>query len=245
MLTRFTATAGAFILGAALAVVLPPAAARADCKVINDIAYCDASDTDKRRGSGGSGGGNGGGNTGPGIGCPDDGTGVPGGVCDPTPPAAVQEIPSINLAFDARGSLGLPAPRIHWSPDPRTYVQLRTGLWVDQADFSPFTRSVTAGDQTVTVTATPKNVRWALVETTINCPNAGNPDGTACGYTYQRSSAGQPGGKYHITATITWGVEWQCDGDECDGDGGPLDDISMSSTAELPVDEIQTESQPG
>lgn len=246
MLTRLTATASVFILGAALAPALPPATARADCKVVHLVVDCAASDSDQKDGSGGAGnGGNGGDNSGPGIGCPDQGNGAPGLVCPITAPPPVQQVPSIDLAMNARDLLGLPAPNIHWAPQPRTYVQLRTGLWVDQANFARFDKSVTAGGQTVTAHATPKYVTWDLVETSIQCTNAGSANGTTCGYTYERASASQPDGKYHITATTTWGVTWECAG-ACDPDaGGALDDISMTSAAQLPVDEIQTESQPG
>jgi hypothetical protein len=247
MLTRLIATASVFTVGAALAVALPATTARADCDVVKLVVDCTASDTDRTGGSGGSGGNENGGDTELGPGCADDGNGAPGAICDIPAPAAVQRIPSAELAVQARGSLALPAPHIHWSPDPRTYVQMRTGLWVDQGDFAHFktTPPVTAGDQTVTAYATPKHVTWGLVERTVQCQNAGSTDGTACGYTYQRSSAAQPDGKYHITATITWGVTWTCVGDCDPGAGGALDDISMTSAAELPVDEIQTESQPG
>jgi hypothetical protein len=245
MLTRLTATASAFILGAALAVALPPAAARADCTVKNGLVDCTASDADKRMGRHKGGKHGKGRDTGTGIGCPDQANGVPGLVCPIDAPNPVQRIPSIDLAWRARGDLGLPAPHVHWAPQPRTYVQLRTGLWVDRADFAEFSKSVSAGGQTVTATATPKRVEWGLVETTIQCQSAGSADGTACGYTYQRSSAAQPDGTYHITATITWSVNWTCQG-ACDPNaGGPLDPISMSSAAQLPVDEIQTETQPG
>jgi hypothetical protein len=244
MLTRLTATASVVILGAALAVALPAGPAHADCVVVNDVISCAASDADQKRGSGGSSDGGNGSNNSPDL-CTGLPNGLPGVACTINAPAPVQRIPSIDLAQQARGDLELPAPHIHWSPQPRTYVELRTGLWVDPADFGRFDKSVTAGGQVVTAHATPKYVTWNLVETTIHCRNAGGADGTACGYTYQHSSADHPDGTYHITATITWGVTWNCAGDCDPGAGSALDDISMASAAQLPVDEIQTESQPG
>jgi hypothetical protein len=245
MLTRLMATASVLIVGTALATALPAATARADCTVINGVVYCDASDSDQQSGSNGSNnGGNGGGNTGPGAGCQNQGNGVPGQGCTQNPPAA-PTVASIDLAWQARGNLAPPPPRIHWSPNPRSYVRLRTGLRIDKADFADLDRTVNAGGQQVTAHATPKRVEWNLVETTIQCPNAGSPDSTACGYTYQRSSASQPGGKYQITATIVWSVNWDCAGNCDPGAGGPLPDILAPATALLPVGEIQTESQPG
>jgi hypothetical protein len=245
MLTRLAATAAGIILCAALAVVLTPAAATADCEVIAGVAYCEADDEIQQRGSGNNNDNNGG-NSPPNNGCQNQGNGVPGQGCTEGAPAA-PEVASIDLAWQARGLLGPPTPTIHWSPEPRSYVRLRTGLWVEPGDFAGLRTDppITAGEQTVTAIATPKHVEWNLVEKTIRCSTAGSPDGTECGYTYQRSSAGRPGGEYQITATVVWSVAWTCEGDCDPGAGGPLDDITASSTALLPVDEIQTESQPG
>ncbi|HEU5158025.1 MAG TPA: hypothetical protein VFU43_13600 [Streptosporangiaceae bacterium] len=248
MLKRLAASAAALVFGAALTVAWSPGTALADCKVIDKVAVCDASDADHQGGSGsGSNGSGNGGATGPNNGCQNQGNGIPGQGCLNNPPGPVQQIPSIDLAWDARGLLEPPPPRIRWSPEPRTYVRLRTGLWVEPAGFAPLHTEppVEAGGQTVTAFATPKRVEWNLVETTIQCRSAGSPDGTQCGYSYQRSSAAQPGGRYQITATVVWDVTWTCEGANCDSDGGDLADITMTSTAQLPVDEIQTESQPG
>jgi hypothetical protein len=245
MLTRLAATASGIILCAALANVLTPAAATADCETIGSFVYCDASDADEQEGTDNNSNGEGG-DPAVGAGCQNQGGGVPGQGCTEGAPAE-PDVASINLAWQARGALGPPAPRIRWSPDPRTYVRLRTGLWLEPGVFTTLRTDppITAGGQTVTAIATPKHVEWDLVEKTIQCTNAGGPDSTECGYSYQRSSAGQPGGKYQITATVVWDVTWTCGGDCDPGAGGPLDDITASSTALLPVDEIQTESQPG
>ncbi|HEX6467583.1 MAG TPA: hypothetical protein VF069_00700 [Streptosporangiaceae bacterium] len=254
MLTRLTATASAVILAAALAITLPAAlaapagTARADCVVVNGVVSCVAGGAKHKPGSHRGGKKRTGGNNGPGVGCPGQPNLVPGLLCPINAPAAVRHVPSIDLAWEARGGLVPLAPEIHWSPQPRTYiVKLRTGLWINPDHFTELTHTVgQPGDQTVTAHATPEYVEWNLVETTIRCQNAGSADSTACGYTYQRSSADQPGGKYHITATINWRVTWECNGN-CDPGAGttPLPDISISSAAQLPVDEIQTESQPG
>jgi hypothetical protein len=42
--------------------------------------------------------------------------------------------------------------------------------------------------------------------TSADNPAAASPD---CGHTYTSSSAGQPGGPFQATATITWDVTWQ------------------------------------
>ena len=35
---------------------------------------------------------------------------------------------------------------------------------------------------------------------------------TTCSYTYRRSSAGQPGERYPVTATTTWAITWTATG---------------------------------
>jgi hypothetical protein len=247
MLKRLAAPAVALLLGATMATALPPGTAMADCHEDGGVVICDANDGGQQAGSGGNdaGGSGNGGATGPGPGCQNQGGGVPGQGCTNNPPAAQQDILSSEWAAQARSLLQPPAPEIHWTPEPRTYVQLRTGLWLDPQTFDALqSPPAGAGGETVVAYATPKRVEWNLVESTIQCPNAGSPDGTQCGYTYKRSSAAQPGGNYQITATAVYDVTWICTGD-CDQANGRLADLVMPATDQLPVDEIQTESQPG
>lgn len=90
-------------------------------------------------------------------------------------------------------------------------------------------------------TATPVSVTWSMGEKEVVCSDGGGKDSKTCTYTYQRSSAGQPGGSYKITATITWNVSWTCAGSDCDSAGGDLGQESRSSVpTPLIVGEIQT-----
>jgi hypothetical protein len=185
--------------------------------------------------------------TGPGLGCPNQGNGI-GCTQGPPPAAGADPTPTIQLAGNASDQIDFPAPKIGTSPSPRSYVQMTTGLWVDPADFTVLSKSVRdpLGDQTVTATATPVSVTWKMVEGTVVCQGPGARDTTQCGYTYQRSSAGQPSGKYRISATTTWTIAWDCQGEDCQNSGiPPLDPVSMTTFQDLPVAEIQTESQPG
>ena len=69
----------------------------------------------------------------------------------------------------------------------------------------------------------------------------GSKNGKDCNYTYQRSSAGQPGGRYQITATITWARHVDLRGIRCDSAGGDLgNQTSTSPPTPLVVGEIQT-----
>jgi hypothetical protein len=81
-------------------------------------------------------------------------------------------------------------------------------------------KSVSAGATTVTVTAAPSQVVWDLGPSSIACYDSGEPwkqgmsdtATTSCGYAYQTSSAGQPDGRFAISATIRYQVTWTCSG---------------------------------
>lgn len=195
-------------------------------------------------GGGGSGGGSGPVEPPPPEGLtPDQGIGavpVPGG---PAPLAAPAAPPTIALAQQARSSAEVPVPKVHTAPKGKTYVRVRTALWVDGFE-TVTTEPIKVGDQEVIATATPKSVEWNLGETTLTCNDAGSKDGRSCGYTYKRSSAKQPGGAYQITATIRWGLTWTCTGADCDSPGGTLEDLTATSVlTPLIVSEIQTNSR--
>jgi hypothetical protein len=164
---------------------------------------------------------------------------------DPAPP---QRIPTIDIAYRARNQLKLPAPHVHTSPAGKTYVQLQTGLWVLPGDFARKTAAAPVPGQVVTAIGTPKDVTWNMGESTVTCQTAGRRNGTDCSYTYKRSSAGQPDGKYAISVTVTWNVYWTCEGD-CDADAAQgtyaVPTMSMTTNTTLAVGEVQTESRPG
>lgn len=192
---------------------------------------------------GGGGGGGGGANTGPGMGCPTNQG--PQIICAPgqAAPAPPPVVPAVDIAESARDQIILPAPRIHTAPAGRTYVQLKTGLWVDQADYAPASITLTITGETVTATANPVQVTWQMGEGTVQCDGPGTPGGTTCGYTYDRSSASQPGGAYRISATVQWNVTWQCTpAGVCTQAGGTLAPMTMTTATPLQVGEVQTES---
>ena len=129
-----------------------------------------------------------------------------------------------TLAQLAVRYLRLPGPVIRSSPAPGDLqlVYLPVWLWVNPAVWRPVSRTAAVPGEQVTATATPVSVSWQMGDgATVTChgpgaayssaddPAAASPD---CGYTYTRSSAGQPGGAYHVTATITWDIRWVADG---------------------------------
>lgn len=160
-------------------------------------------------------------------------------------PVPVAHIPTIDLAYEARNALVTPAPTVHTAPSPRTYVQLKTALWVDPADYAVLHSATPPADgQVVTLTATPQSITWNMGEGSVVCHSAGDRHGRSCGYAYQRSSADRPGGAYTISATVTWGLAWVCAG-PCDAHRGTLAPATMTSNAQLAVGEVQTQSRPG
>jgi hypothetical protein len=253
MLIRLSAVFSMLTLAVAGAAFLGPAAASAApcrlnvCPGGNSVSVIAHGKRTKpgRKGGGGTVLGNA--PTGPNLGCPNLPGGAIGSGCVPGAPgpAAVPVRDPALVAADARDQLVLPPPGINTSPSPRTYVQkLRTGLWVTRA-FHVFKAEARdpLGVETVVATATPQGVTWNLVEETVTCDGPGSPNNTACGHTFQRSSAAQPNGKYHISATVTWRITWACT-QGCTATG-VLPDMPMTSFLDLPVLEIQTESHPG
>jgi hypothetical protein len=84
--------------------------------------------------------------------------------------------------------------------------------------------TVQAGPVWATVTATPYRLSFDPGGglSGSSCPGPGTPyrrgGSTACSYTYNQSSAAQPGGKYAAAITVTWRVTWTGSG----GVGGTL-----------------------
>jgi hypothetical protein len=240
-------TASCMVIAAALtAPSLAAVPARADGCGVSTKMYCNpkTSKPVTSGGGGGTGGGTGG-VSGP-IDPPDpvaltdneavDAVDGPGGNAPPAqaPPTTLQ------LVDEALTTKGFPVPVVHTAPNGKTYVRVRTALWVDNFDVVK-TQPVSAGDQTVQATAQPVSVRWNMGEDEFTCKSAGSKDGKSCHYTYRRSSASRPGGKYLIIATITWNVTWTCEGNDCDSRGGDLGERPISSEpAPLVVSEIQT-----
>ncbi|MUN39825.1 hypothetical protein [Actinomadura litoris] len=196
-------------------------------------------------GGGSSGGGGGGGSAGGGGGgpvappdpdglTPDQGVGyVP--VDDGAAPPAAAPPTTQELLESAMASANLTIPKVHIAPTGKTYVRLRTALWIDGVQD---VRTEPIGAPRLQATATADRVEWNVGEKTFECDGT---KGQRCHYTYRRSSTGQPGGSYQITATIKWHVTWRC---ELAGCTPPSGDLGERTTTSLPVpltvSEIQT-----
>lgn len=156
---------------------------------------------------------------------------------EPPPPAAPS---TLDWAAAAKSAAELPTPVVHTAPDGKTYVRVRTSLWVDGFDVVE-TEPIGGNGQMIQATANPVSVTWNMGEAQKKCDDAGSRDGKSCNYTYKRASAGQPSGAYEITATITWHLTWNCEGPACDSGGGDLGNEGVTSApTPLIVSEIQT-----
>jgi hypothetical protein len=176
------------------------------------------------------------------VGCP---IGVPG-AAPPAGGAPVLPAPGV-LAQLAVKYLQLPDPVIRSSPAPGALqlTRLPVWLWVAANAWQPQSKTAQVPGEAVTATATPVSAAWAMGDgTTVTCKGPGiayaagdNPSAASptCGYTYDNSSAGQPGGAYRVTVTITWDITWAGAG----GAGGVLAPLQTVAAAEFQVAESQ------
>jgi hypothetical protein len=142
--------------------------------------------------------------------------------------------------------LRLPDPVIRSSPAPGALqlTRLPVWLWVAANVWQPQSKTAQVPGESVTATATPVSAAWAMGNgATVPCKGPGTPyagsnpaaSSPTCGYTYDQSSAGQPGGAYRVTVTITWDITWAGTG----GAGGALAPLQTVAAAEFQVAESQ------
>jgi hypothetical protein len=164
---------------------------------------------------------------------------VPAGAAAPLPAPEV-------LARQAVNQLSLPGPRVMTSPPPdrMQLVNVATWLWLEQGAWAPVSATASVPGESVTATASPMSVTWSLGDgSTVVCNGPGTPYAAGgapaapspdCGHTYARSSAGEPGGVFVVSATVSWGVSWTGGGQT-----GTLPALTTTSSAQLRVGESQ------
>ena len=148
------------------------------------------------------------------------------------------------LAMEALGRARIPDPVIGMSPPAGhdQIVNLPTWLWV--GGWQPVTATAAAGGVTVTVTASPDHVDWAMGNgDRISCGAGRAYDGSSsggqtpsCSYTYRASSARAPGGTFRVSATTTWRIAWAATGISASGE---LPAATRTSSVTVRVAEIQ------
>lgn len=139
-------------------------------------------------------------------------------------------------------------------PSGTTYVGLSTWLWLPSDQWHAITSPpATVGARSVTATATPVSVSWAMGDGgSAMCAGPGAPFNSAdpfdpvCGYTYRVDSLAQPqtgstpNDRYFtVQATVRWQVSWVCTGN-CDQNGGRLPDMTWATTT-MPLRVFQVE----
>jgi hypothetical protein len=176
------------------------------------------------------------------LACPVGVAGAP--AAGPAPPAPP---PPAVLAQLAVRYLRLPDPVIRSSPAPGApqLTELPTWMWVAPAAWRPESKTAQVPGEAVTATATPVSASWQMGDgRTVTCHGPGTPysgggnpaaSSPTCGYTYTRSSAGQPSAAYHVTVTITWDITWAGPG----GAGGVLPPLFTAAAAAMRVAESQ------
>ena len=147
------------------------------------------------------------------------------GAIDPMPPIWVTNaqaqaaLPTpAAVAREALSKLPLPAPAIEMAPPANQdqLVNVSTWLWINRSAWQPLSATATAGPVSATATAAPAEVVWQMGDGhSVTCLGPGTPYDpsqpnatTNCSYTWSRSSAGQPGGVYQVTATVYFAVTW-------------------------------------
>ncbi|MCF1510439.1 ATP/GTP-binding protein [Streptomyces glomeratus] len=160
------------------------------------------------------------------------------------PPAAAAVDPA-QLAQEAVDKMKLEGPDI---ASPRAAGKYTVGvpmwMWVRQSatTYGPNTASASAGGITVTATAKVSKIMWKMGDgASVTCNGPGTPytasEGMAqsptCGHVYSKISAAGPGGKYKVTATSTWTINWQGG-----GQNGQLVETRQSQT-QVAIGELQ------
>ncbi|MFF3208674.1 MULTISPECIES: ATP/GTP-binding protein [unclassified Streptomyces] len=168
-------------------------------------------------------------------------------LADP-PPAATTVDPAV-LAQRAVDSMQLAGPDIASPRAARRYlVGMPMWMWVNLSatTYGPNTASASAGAVTVTATAKVSKIVWAMGDgAVVTCTGPGTPytaaagksDSPTCGHTYTRTSADQTGGRYRVTATSTWTIDWQV----TTGGGGQAGQLTETrqTQVQVPLAELQ------
>ncbi|MFE2566151.1 ATP/GTP-binding protein [Streptomyces mirabilis] len=151
-----------------------------------------------------------------------------------------------QLAQEAIEKMTLLGPEIGITPKPggKGVVGMPVYLWDTKSaeTYGPQSKTASAGAVTVTATAHVTKIVWTMGDgNTVTCTTAGTPYKAAygkqpspdCGHRYEQPSSTQSSGKYHVTATSTWTIDWQGGGQT-----GQLTEI-RNSAADITVAEVQ------
>ncbi|MEU0031758.1 ATP/GTP-binding protein [Streptomyces sp. NPDC006335] len=163
-------------------------------------------------------------------------------LADPPPQETVDPAVLAQRAVDSMTLLG---PDI---ASPRAAGKYTVGvpmwMWVNQSatTYGPNTASASAGGITVTATAKVSKIVWRMGDgASVSCNGPGTPyqasEGMAqsptCGHVYSKTSAGAKSGRFPVTATSTWTIDWQGG-----GQAGQLTEIRQTNV-QVAIGELQ------
>ncbi len=162
------------------------------------------------------------------------------------PNAPAPAVSAVDLAQQAANELTVSECTVAVAPpSDRLIVRLPTWLWLEGCAWAPLSATASVPLLSATVTAAPTGVVWDLGEgTRLACAGPGvawradvpaEVQSTYCSHAYARSSAGQPGDAYTVTATVRWELSWSAS----NGEGGGLSPVLPSSSATVRVGEVQ------
>lgn len=151
-----------------------------------------------------------------------------------------------ELAQQALAQMTLLGPDIGIAPKPdgKGVVGMPVWMWANDTPnrWGPVTASASAGAVTVNATAQVTKIEWQMGDgTKITCNGGGTPykraygkrESPSCGHRYTDPSSVTDSGKYHVTATATWDIDW-----EGGGETGQLTEVRNSSV-DITVAEVQ------
>lgn len=171
---------------------------------------------------------------------------VPDGEDPPAP-----EVDGETLAQAAWDAVDIPTPSIGTNPalgdSGATVVGLDTWVWADGDTPATVTATATAGPVTATVTATASGLSLSAPDSTPHCSGFGTPwqpgmaEGSSdCTIVFGRASVHRASQTTPLRTSATYDVSYTA----TDGSSGALDPVTVTSTTELPVTEIQTVNVP-
>lgn len=149
----------------------------------------------------------------------------------------------------AINELDLDAPVIRFSGGDPAFVGVPIWLWLDGVDELPPRATAAVGAARVTATAQLTAVEWTLGPpgAAVVCRGAGTPwtgqEGPSpdCGYSYTARSLPErtgDSGRFPVTATAVWQVEWQGVSAGAPVAGG--EELRLTTETSIAVDEVQT-----
>lgn len=161
------------------------------------------------------------------------------------PPPPIDPAVVAQRAVDQMKLVGpdIESPR----PDGKYVVGVPMWLWVNKTPttYGPQSVTASAGGVTVTATAKVKRIVWRMGDGgTETCASAGTPykesygmkDSPSCGHRYTKTSAKAPGGKFTLTATSAWAIDWEVTSGG--GESGELTEV-RESQVQVAVGEVQ------